>query len=379
MSKKILLFSVDFSGVTNKLFSEFIPLDVVIEEHRIPKIWRIYFFSIITTFSPNYKKWVVRAERKYNLLQKTPWAFKLKSKWCADILKKKKLKNYTSIIQVSGTFNALAYFKTDVCFYILTDYTMELAARKQRQAICPLIPPSDRLVCDWYELETALYQRAHGIAVPSLYIKESLNQFYGVSKNKLHNIGYGSNLTLNFEAKTKELDLNKTIKVLFVGKQFISKGGNEIVASVKALNNAGIKTKLFIVGPRVNPGVNMPNVTYLGRIYDKEKLIQLYREADFFMIHSSYEAFGLVLLEAMSVGVPCITSNVDGMPDILCQTGAGKVVQLGDPDAIVNTVKEYLQEPQTYTVASKAGINAVANYYNWPAVSQRFYNMVSSQ
>lgn len=376
MKNKYLVFRVDFSGVSNKLFSELSKKGLQIEEHNIPKIWRLYLFAIFTSFSLNYKKWIINAERKYNLLQKTGWAFKLKSKWCAKILDAVDEADYAGVIQVSGTFDAMAYSKAKLPFFILTDYTMEIAAQKQLQSIKPLLPPSELELLHWYKNETKLYQRADKIIVPSEYITNSIKTFYSVDPVKLVTVGYGSNL-LPLSAVEKQIINGEDVKLLFVGKMFKQKGGEEILAAFDLLKSHYPKITLTIVGPRVNPCPSHDGVIYLGRIYDKEKLARLYLQASLFIIHSAYEAFGLVLLEAMAFGTPCIGSNIDAMPDILVKTGAGRVADLGDIHAIKNEILHLIENPLVYKKASIAGINAVNNYYNWEIVSDKFFCAVT--
>jgi glycosyltransferase involved in cell wall biosynthesis len=57
------------------------------------------------------------------------------------------------------------------------------------------------------------------------------------------------------------------------------------------------------------------NVKLLGRVTDNE-LIGLYRGALFLAMPSLYEGFGLPLVEAMTFGVPSLTSSVSSMPEI---------------------------------------------------------------
>lgn len=67
------------------------------------------------------------------------------------------------------------------------------------------------------------------------------------------------------------------------------------------------------------------SVRLLDRVSDGE-LTVLYREARAFVLPSLYEGFGIPLLEAMSAGVPVVTSNVSSMPEI-----AGEAALLVDP------------------------------------------------
>jgi glycosyltransferase involved in cell wall biosynthesis len=62
------------------------------------------------------------------------------------------------------------------------------------------------------------------------------------------------------------------------------------------------------------------NVIFTGRLSDND-LVELYQAADLFIDPSLYEGFGLQVVEAMSCGVPVITSNVTSLPEIVGDAG----------------------------------------------------------
>jgi glycosyltransferase involved in cell wall biosynthesis len=55
-------------------------------------------------------------------------------------------------------------------------------------------------------------------------------------------------------------------------------------------------------------------VKFLEKVSD-EDLPSLYKHAEFFILPSLYEGFGLPVLEAMSYGCPVITSNISSLPE----------------------------------------------------------------
>jgi len=81
-------------------------------------------------------------------------------------------------------------------------------------------------------------------------------------------------------------------------------------------------------------------VQILGYLSDKE-LASVYQEASMLVMPSLYEGFGLPLLEAMSVGVPVVTSNISSMPEIV-----GDAAVLVDPYN-VNSIKEGVEKVLT--------------------------------
>jgi glycosyltransferase involved in cell wall biosynthesis len=75
-------------------------------------------------------------------------------------------------------------------------------------------------------------------------------------------------------------------------------------------------------------------VTFLDFVPD-EDLPSLYKHAEFFILPSLYEGFGLPVLEAMSYGCPVITSNVSSLPE-----AAGDAALYVDPTDIVDIEKK---------------------------------------
>lgn len=68
-------------------------------------------------------------------------------------------------------------------------------------------------------------------------------------------------------------------------------------------------------------GLSKQQFRYLGYVTHNEK-IELYQHATTFVFPSLYEGFGIPVLEAMSLGVPVICSNVSSLPEITGKDGA---------------------------------------------------------
>lgn len=97
-----------------------------------------------------------------------------------------------------------------------------------------------------------------------------------------------------------------------------------------------ISAKLLLVGD----GPEMRNVTklvddlqirnkvlFLGK---QENLEELYSISDLMLLLSEKESFGLVALEAMACGVPCIGTNIGGIPEVIVEGETGFICELGN-------------------------------------------------
>jgi glycosyltransferase involved in cell wall biosynthesis len=69
------------------------------------------------------------------------------------------------------------------------------------------------------------------------------------------------------------------------------------------------------------------------------------RGSSAFVLPSEWEAFGLVLLEAMAAGVPVVASAVGGVPEVLQNGAAGRLVPYGDVPALAAAIRELRSNP----------------------------------
>jgi len=81
-------------------------------------------------------------------------------------------------------------------------------------------------------------------------------------------------------------------------------------------------------------------VLFLGR---QDHLEELYSISDLMLLLSEKESFGLVALEAMACGVPCIGTNIGGIPEVISDGYNGFVCKLGDLDEISKKAISLLQ------------------------------------
>ncbi len=77
-----------------------------------------------------------------------------------------------------------------------------------------------------------------------------------------------------------------------------------------------------------------------------ENLPAEFRASDGFIVSSERESFSIVLVEAMAAGVPVIATDCPyGPPSILCHGSYGRLVPIGDPDALAQAILSHLRSP----------------------------------
>lgn len=81
-------------------------------------------------------------------------------------------------------------------------------------------------------------------------------------------------------------------------------------------------------------------VTFTGRLHQRD-LARWMAAADVFVLPSRNEGLGLVLLEAMACGTPCVGSEVGGIPEVLASE-CGRLVPSEDPQALAEAIAEVI-------------------------------------
>lgn len=118
--------------------------------------------------------------------------------------------------------------------------------------------------------------------------------------------------------------------------------------------SASIPSKLLLVGdgPEMKMVSDLVNqlgirekVLFLGK---QENLEELYAISDLMLLLSEKESFGLVALEAMACGVPCIGTNTGGIPEVIIDGENGYICSLGHIQEIANKAITLLSDSSLY-------------------------------
>ncbi|WP_281975482.1 N-acetyl-alpha-D-glucosaminyl L-malate synthase BshA [Halobacillus litoralis] len=86
-------------------------------------------------------------------------------------------------------------------------------------------------------------------------------------------------------------------------------------------------------------------VLFLGK---QENVSELLSISDLKLLLSEKESFGLVLLEAMACGVPCIGTNVGGIPEVIDHGETGYIAELGNIEQTAYFAKKILQDKELH-------------------------------
>ena len=362
MNKRILVLSVELSGINKYLFS-FLQnkgwdmLFVKVPFPRLCKIW-----AILSTFRPGVRLWKKKCNEKLEKLHKTPWAFRQRTKYCNKEIKKFG-NQYDIILQISGMFSPyLDYKKENKPYVTFNDYTMALSKKYEPWS------PFASVFKKWQEVEKRLYENAEYIFTPSENTRKSMINDYGIAEDKVIKTGYG--LTLERILNIAKVYDGKTI--LFIGMDFERKGGKILLEAFKKVRKAASDARLIIVGPNKDVfALSQPGVEWMGCIRDNQQIEELYREASIFVMPSLCEPFGLVFLEAMAHKLPCVGTSIDAIGEIIEDGKTGFLAPPNNADALAEKIIKLMDNSDLMKQFGMAGYERVRKEFQWDGVIEK--------
>ncbi|HJP60179.1 MAG TPA: glycosyltransferase family 4 protein [Gemmatimonadaceae bacterium] len=242
---------------------------------------------------------------------------------------------------------------------LFCDYTTKLAEINYP----PWFGMQPKEALEWYALETELYQSSALILTASENTKRSFVQHFGVNASRVAVVAEGVDRTHEHGGKTYTEET-----VLFVGIDFIRKGGPTLLRAFQAVRRRRPNAQLLIVGP--DPGVPQGGVTWLGHA-DRKKLDALFAQATVFALPSICEPFGLAMIEAMSHGLPVVGTTIDAMAEIVDEGESGFLVRPGDADALAERLAQLLGDPGLAQQMGTHGREKVRRQFLWQQVVDR--------
>ena len=109
--------------------------------------------------------------------------------------------------------------------------------------------------------------------------------------------------------------------------------------------------------------------TLLGNRSDVDRLLNA---ADLFVLYSDTEGMPVSLMEAMSVGLPCIASNLEGIAQLIPDAQYGTLIPAGDPELLAETIRRTLNNPRKCTEQGKAAAQRIRSQFTIDASCKKY-------
>ncbi len=214
------------------------------------------------------------------------------------------------------------------------------------------------------------YVHAKGIFWMGEWLDRFMKEKYPELKMKMFHVGGGTNVDVN----KVDVTCKEGNKFLFIGRAHERKALDIVFKAFAILKKENHKYELHIAGPENNPYPNVEGVFYYGDA-DKNMVSNLFNMCDVFCMPSRFEAYGLVFVESLIYGLPCVARKFFEMPYFIEEGKEGYLIENDDPQeyAILmnraihnNEMKEYINSRRGYYIEK----------YTWDAVAKRIKQVV---
>ena len=199
-------------------------------------------------------------------------------------------------------------------------------------------------------------------------------------------IGNGIDMArFNIHSKEKvrhQLYIERDKKVIiFVGTLAVVKGVKYLIEAMnimKIMNQENQQTTLLLVGDgeekhsleslakRLQLG---KSTSFIGRV-NHERVSEYMFAADVFVLPSLSEGFPVVIPEAMAAGLPIVTTNVRGLPEIVKDGENGFTVEPQNPQQLAEKISLLLDDKELSQKISRNNRNK-SKQYSWEVVAEK--------
>ncbi|MBZ1392362.1 glycosyltransferase [Psychrobacter pacificensis] len=187
--------------------------------------------------------------------------------------------------------------------------------------------------------------------------------------------------------KLIESQKNKEFTVGHVGRYDPAKNHALFISSFNSFNKKHTQSRCIMAGT----GISYENVvfknkyahlinasfTLLGQVHNRNDLFDIYKKMDCLVLSSITEGFPNVLIEAMSCGVPCISTDVGDAREIIADTGW--IVPSEDQNALEKALeeayREYLDFPEDWAARREKAYERVVENYSVEKMCERYIDV----
>lgn len=156
-----------------------------------------------------------------------------------------------------------------------------------------------------------------------------------------------------YKNNINSLDIESNSRViLFSGRLVESKGIHILIKSFKKIQEKYDNVYLIITGGGKlesyveKMSIKNEKIKFLGYI-SREKQLNILNNASLFAAPSTYpDACPTSILEAMALGVPVVSTNIGGIPELIIENKTGLMVNPNDVEGLSNTMVELLSRPR---------------------------------
>lgn len=223
------------------------------------------------------------------------------------------------------------------------------------------------------EVERLAIQKSTKIIYSSQWAAASAINFYGADKDKVTVLHFGANLV--YEPKLENIKLAspdpEVCNLLFVGVNWMRKGGDVAYKTYKRLKSEGFKCKLFVVGGDTKLPHNDPDLEYTPFLNKNnreefDKLYEIYAKSHFLLLPTIADCTPIVFSEAAAFGIPVLTNDTGGNSSVISEGVNGYLFPPGSGETCyADTIKSVFCNTQLYLMLRRKSRDEFDTRLSW--------------
>jgi glycosyltransferase involved in cell wall biosynthesis len=212
------------------------------------------------------------------------------------------------------------------------------------------------------------FRAAAGLMAWSRWAAQSAVEEYGVDPASVSLVPPGVDTQLWQPAPPDCKPNDGITRLLFTGGNFVRKGGDLLLRWARQTRRTDWELHVVTLDPvDAPPGVVVHND--LGS--NAAELVALAQQCDLFVLPTRADCFSIASLEAMAAGLPLITTNVGGIPDIVREGETGFLLNADDYDGLCDRIDVLLDAPDLREKMGRRGREIVCAEFEAKTLVQR--------
>ncbi|WP_420239649.1 glycosyltransferase family 4 protein [Telmatobacter bradus] len=176
-----------------------------------------------------------------------------------------------------------------------------------------------------------------------------------------------------------EREAPDVFEILCVGRLVATKGQHMLIDAVGQLVAEGRKVRLRLVGSGPDDEtlhvhtsrLDHPECIIFEGPVNQDRIRSFYAQADAFAIASFAEGLPVVLMEAMAMEIPCVTTHINGIPEMIRDGQDGLLVPPSDRESLTHALRRLMDDPKLRQRLAKNGRKRIVERYNLPRNLER--------
>jgi glycosyltransferase involved in cell wall biosynthesis len=283
------------------------------------------------------------------------------------------------VIFAAAASTALAYLSTDLPIVYLSDATIRLMVDYYPE-FSAMLPRSMR---EADEIERLAIQKSSHLVYPSSWAGQSARRDYGADPSRIHVVPFGANID-EPPAREKILKpVNRDIcRLLFVGVEWGRKGGDIALETLHELHRLGLPAELTVVGCHPPHGASHKGLNVIPFINKnnsdgRAQLDRLFMTSDFFLLPTRAECFSIALCEAGAYGLPVLSTQTGGLPELIREGVNGFSFPLeARGDRYAARIFDAYKNADAYQALRISSREEYEDRLNWDAWGKRIYEIL---